>query len=33
MFTAEFWYDKNTDAMEVLKYNQQFVSQRIEESA
>jgi L-ribulose-5-phosphate 3-epimerase len=33
MFTAEFWYDKNTDALEVLKYNQQFVSQRIEESA
>jgi L-ribulose-5-phosphate 3-epimerase len=33
MFTAEFWYDKNTDAMEVLKYNQQFVSRRIEESA
>lgn len=33
MFTAEFWYDKNTDAMEVLKYNQQFVSQQIEESA
>jgi predicted hexulose-6-phosphate isomerase len=33
MFTAEFWYDKNTDAMEILKYNQQFVSQKIEESA
>jgi L-ribulose-5-phosphate 3-epimerase len=33
MFTAEFWYDKNTDAMDVLKYNQQFVSRRIEESA
>jgi L-ribulose-5-phosphate 3-epimerase len=33
MFTAEFWYDKNTDAMEVLKYNQQFVSRRVEESA
>jgi L-ribulose-5-phosphate 3-epimerase len=33
MFTAEFWYDKNTDAMEVLKYNQQFVSRRIEKSA
>jgi L-ribulose-5-phosphate 3-epimerase len=33
MFTAEFWYDKNTDAMEVLKYNQQFASRRIEESA
>lgn len=33
MFTAEFWYDKNTDAMEVLIYNRQFVSQRIEESA
>ena len=33
MFTAEFWYDKNTDAMEVLKHNCQFVSQRIEESA
>lgn len=33
MFTAEFWYDKNTDAMEVLKYNRQFVSRRIEESA
>ena len=33
MFTAEFWYDKNTDAMEVLTYNQQFVSRKIEESA
>lgn len=33
MYTAEFWYDKNTDAMEILKYNQKFLSQRIEESA
>jgi L-ribulose-5-phosphate 3-epimerase len=33
MFTAEFWYDNNTDAMEVLTYNQQFVSKKIEESA
>ncbi len=33
MYTAEFWYDKNTDAMEVLTYNQQFVSKKIEESA
>ena len=33
IFTAEFWHDKNTDAMEVLIYNRKFVSQRIEESA
>jgi predicted hexulose-6-phosphate isomerase len=33
MFTAEFWYDKNTDAMEILKYNEEFVSRKIDESA
>lgn len=33
MFTAEFWYDKSTDAIEILKYNKKFVSDQIERSA
>lgn len=33
MFTAEFWYDKSTDAIAILKYNNKFVSDQIERSA
>lgn len=33
MFTAEFWYDKSTDAIAILKYNSKFVSDQIERSA